>query len=370
LKKKIEDILDALSINISLRMEYKGKTILDDKLAKLLYLISEKGSILSASRSLGIPYSRAWERISRIEKILGVKIVNRRRGGVHGGGTSLTEEGKILLDFFLQKARHHRVGDFGDLKLLSQILRTDLVFAGSNDPILEEILYMFSTEFGYGVDIYWVGSTGGFLAIFLGEADLVGCHLLDPASGDYNIPYLQKYWLLDSVIVVRGFMREISLAHRDGLELNKVDDIIDKGYRIVNRNLGSGTRILLDLMIEDSAKRRGVSKLELIREINGYDVEVKTHYDVAKAIISGEADAGIVLTYIAEKHGLKHKSIKWEIYDLIIPVVAIKKDVVKEFIKFIRNKEVKKFINKHIGYKTLNDTGKIVYKPKHYKIKI
>ena len=358
----IEDIIKKAKLKIQLKLEYKGKTILDDETAKLLFLIDKKGSILSASKVLGIPYSRAWDWITRIEKILGMEIVKRKRGGERGGGSLLTGTGKKLLEFYENNAKKHNLDAFKHKGLVSDSLNADLIFAGSHDPLIELLLKRFSEATNFEFEIHWVGSTGGFLSIILGEADVVGCHLLDIETGSYNVPFLKKYNLENEVVVIRGFIREVSLVYSPSLEIGGVEDIVDKGIRIVNRNPGSGTRVLLDLILREIARERHVDFEELVKNIDGYDYEVKTHTDVAKAIKSGVADAGISLTYIATKYGLKFIPLRHENYDFVIRIKSLEKPALKAFLDYFRRKETREFINSKRGYKAMKDMGKIIYK--------
>ncbi|RLE51694.1 MAG: hypothetical protein DRJ26_05495, partial [Candidatus Methanomethylicota archaeon] len=79
---------------------YRGEIILDSKLAEVLKLVDKRGSLLTACRSLGLSYSRIWERISKIENLLGLKLIEARRGGRGGGGTILTNNAKKLLKMY------------------------------------------------------------------------------------------------------------------------------------------------------------------------------------------------------------------------------------------------------------------------------
>ena len=174
-----EKILSGLSARITLLLEYRGQVIIDERLAQLLKLIDQKGSILSAAKSLGTSYSRAWEWISKAERILGVELVMRRRGGISGGGARLTEEGKKLLNYYFEKAKECGLMFPREVSVVPKEKLPDIFFAGSHDPILENLFGHFAKQTKYKIEISWIGSSGGLLALMLREADISGTHLLD-----------------------------------------------------------------------------------------------------------------------------------------------------------------------------------------------
>jgi len=365
-----ERVLSNLRSRIALLLEYRGRVVVDERLAQLLKLIDEKGSILAAAKSLGTSYSRAWEWISKAERILGVELVMRRRGGISGGGAKLTEEGRKLLSYYFEKARECGLTFPREVSVMPKEKLPDIFFAGSHDPILENLFGYFAKQMGYKVEISWIGSSGGLLALMLGEADISGIHLLDPDSGEYNIPYLRKYWIHDRVIVIRGYQREVSLAYSPQITLEGIEDLISGKIKIVNRNPGSGTRILLDQILRDIAKKNKLSFRKLTEKIPGYFFEVKTHIEVAKAIAAGKADAGLVLTFIAKSFNLRCISLRWEWYDFVILLERLKKKSVRDFITFLKSDTAKSIIKACQGYKVSDELGNIVYAPSNAPYKI
>ncbi len=336
--KDIETIISELSKRTEIILEYRGTRVMDQQTALLLRLIEKYGSILKASISAGIPYSKAWDIITRIERILGIKIVERKRGGAERGGTRLTDYGIKLLEYY-EKLQH----DFIDkhhktMEAWHEHKEPDLIVMGSHDLLLERLLYILKNENDVKIHSSWIGSCGGILAIIIGEADIAGVHLLDPATKRYNYNIIERYGLSGAAILVRGYDRELVLAYNPYYSYNNIDDImndiINGKIKIINRNRGSGTRILFEALLKEYAQKREID----YNIIKGYNVEVSTHQEVAEYITSGKADIGITLRHLAEAYGLKYINIAKEHYDFIINIDSTRKSIVKTFINILKNK--------------------------------
>ena len=342
----------------TLILEVDGSKVVDEDLARLLLLIDRGGSILSASRILKIAYSRAWESIARAERILGVRLVEPRRGGRSGGGAKLTAAGRKLLELYLEEYR----------RLLGRRLAVEearieapeLVYAGSNDLLLEHIFGLMKSEGIESIEVAWIGSAGGLSLLMLGEADLAGIHLYDPETGEYNAPYISRYWLENRVVLVRGYERELGFASRKAFE-DPIEAIVSGRAKLVNRNLGSGTRVRLDCLLKERSVELGKPFSELIRGIRGYGEEVKTHLDVVRAIASGRADIGLTIRWMAEKYGLNFKPIGWEKFDFVIPVESLKRKPVKVFLKALASEELRGLVEGLSGYRVSKDSGRVIY---------
>ncbi len=284
--------LRGLKPKATLILEKDGVEIIDEKTAGLLLLIQRTGSILTASKILGLAYSRAWEAIAKIERSLKLKIVEAKRGGRSGGGAKLTKHGEKILQFYLSE--YHRLLHRSLVIRRGGVEAPELIYAGSNDLLLEHI---FGTMRRKGIELIeaaWIGSSGGLSSLMLREADLAGLHLYDPSTGEYNTPFLQRYWLEDQVVLVRGYYRELGFASRIDLD-DPLSSLINGELKIINRNLGSGTRIFLDHLIKEAAERLGLSFREAVKGIRGYGEEVNTHMEVVRAIAMGKADVGLTL---------------------------------------------------------------------------
>ena len=216
-------------------------------------------------------------------------------------------------------------GEEVEVELFREYEPARLYFVGSHDPLLDRVLA------DVGAKTIYVGSMGGLRALIRGEADMAGTHIYE--DGEFNIPVLRKLGARN-VALVRGFKREQGLivARGNPKGITSVEDIAKRGdIVIVNRPRGSGTRALLDRLLQEAANRLGVDFNELVKRIRGYTYEVKTHTAVAAAVAQGRADVGIGVRYAAELYGLDFIPIGWEWYDL-----AVRRDLVDEAKRLIR----------------------------------
>jgi len=247
------------------------------------------------------------------------------------------------------------------VKLFSHQYRpADLYIVGSHDIGLDRLIPML----GLNVKIVNVGSLEGLKAVIREEADVAGIHLVDEDTGEYNVPYLERYNVRNAVLI-RGYMREQGLIVAKGNphDVRSVEDIVDRGLTIVNRNRGSGTRALLDMKLREIAKARGLSFEELTSRIKGYYYEVKTHTAVAAAVAQGRADVGIGIRVAAELYNLDFISLGWEYYDLLVPMSRLEKSSVKRLLELLKSPEAARELEK-LGYKIPSDIGAIVWTPK------
>ena len=354
--RDIESIISEITKRFEILLEYRGIKIMDSQIAILLKLVDKYGSILKASISAGVPYSKAWEIITRIENTLGIKIVEKKRGGMKRGGTRLTDAGRRLLEYYEELQREN----IGATPFIERNIDSlpDLIVMGSHDLLLERILYYISSKYQAKIQKAWIGSCGGVLAIITNEADIAGIHLFNQETMAYNKGIIEKYGLKGSAILIRGYDRELVLAYNPYYSYNKlkdiVTDIIDGKIKIVNRNKGSGTRILFDRILKETAERKG--KLLLYDKIRGYSIEVSTHQDVAEYIASGKADAGITIKHLAKIYGLKFMDIAREHYDFIINTNTTRKLMVNTFITTLKN-EIRKIMAGLEGYYIPSNIG-------------
>src|SRR5262249_28434452 len=152
---------------------------------------------------------------------------------------------------------------------------------GSHCVGLDYLLGLLARE-GVRSKVLWVGSTGGLAAARRGECDLAGVHLLDPETGTYNVPYLSE-----EVELLRGYGRLQGLVYRPGdarFEGRGVAEAVaealaDPGCVMVNRNRGSGTRVLIDRLLGGARPP-------------GYWAEARSHNAVVAAVAQGRADWG------------------------------------------------------------------------------
>ncbi|MCX9084721.1 MAG: molybdopterin biosynthesis protein [Candidatus Methanoperedens sp.] len=246
-----------------------------------------------------------------------------------GAITTLSEA-----DGFIEIPSNIEIIDAGEdveVTLTRELDDPDLFFVGSQCFGLDTI-----TDLGdLKMKIINVGSTGGLSAIKNGIADIAGVHLLHE-SGVYNTPFLEKFGIKDAVLV-KGYLREQGLIIRPESNIGQFEDIINA--RFINRNTGSGTRVMTDLKLREIARVRNISFEGLISNIKGYHTQAKTHSAVAAAVKLGKADVGVGIRTAAELNGLKFIKIADEEYDFVIPKRLMETKEIQKFLEVIRSRE-------------------------------
>lgn len=195
-----------------------------------------------------------------------------------------------------------------EVQLLHPELRpTDLAALGSHCIGFDHLLGLLANQ-GYRVKMVPVGSTGGLTAAGRGEADVAGIHLMDEETGEYNVPFLP-----DGVRLLRGYRRRQGIAfRRTDQSLMEADEetlsaLLRAGtLRMVNRNAGSGTRVLIDQLLGGAHPA-------------GYLHQARTHHAVAAAVEQGRADWGVTLDTVAAAAGLEFRFLQDEQYDFAVP---------------------------------------------------
>jgi putative molybdopterin biosynthesis protein len=230
-------------------------------------------------------------------------------------------------------------------------LENTVVSIGSHDLILDVVADMMPNLFhGVNLSSTHVGSMGGLLALKNGEAHIAPTHLLDEASGVYNIPILQKLFPNKQMALIKGVGRIQGIMVKKGnpLQITGITELA-KG-RYVNRQRGAGTRVLLDYLL----KKDGIDPAT----IQGYDREAATHMAVAAAIQGGSADAGMGILSAAQAMGLDFVPIGVEEYDFAIPVEYLELEHVQRFIQTLKSSEFLSALEKLEGY-TAKQCGRI-----------
>jgi putative molybdopterin biosynthesis protein len=210
-------------------------------------------------------------------------------------------------------------GDVVEVQLLGQGWRpADLVVIGSHCVGLDFLLGRLQEQ-GFSSKFLAVGSTGGLLAAQRGECDVAGIHLLDPKTNTYNRPFVTE-----GLKLLPGYGRLQGIVFRHGdarFESNDVakavtNALADPSCILVNRNRGSGTRILIDQLLGKA-------------QPPGYLTEAKSHNAVAAAVAQGRADWGVAIATVAADAGLGFLPLQEEQYDFVVPASRWDRPAVK-----------------------------------------
>ncbi len=232
-----------------------------------------------------------------------------------------------------------------------EINRTIMVL-GSHDLTIDLIAQQLATQ-SVRVTSANVGSLGGLIAIGRGEAHLAGSHLLDPESGEYNLKYIREYLPDLPVTVLALVEREQGLILQDGNPkgISELSDLGRGDIQFVNRQRGSGTRLLMDYHLD----QLGVESVE----IQGYDWEEYTHLTVAAAVASGRADCGLGVRGAAIALDLDFIPLFDERYDLVIPQVFFEAQLLEPLIELLNDPSFQELVDEIPGYRA-SGMGQII----------
>jgi len=189
-----------------------------------------------------------------------------------------------------------------------------------------------------------VGSLGGLIALKRRESHVAGTHLLDTDTGEYNLSYIAEYLPDLPVTLMVWAEREQGLIVRAGnpKTIEDITDLAREDVSYINRQKGSGTRVLLDYELN----KAGISA----SAIQGYTEEEYTHLAVAAAVASGRADCGLGITASARALGLDFVPLYKERYDLVIPCRYLDGPLLQPLMELVHNSEFRLALNKLDGY--------------------
>jgi len=240
-------------------------------------------------------------------------------------------------------------------RVKSRRIEGALLASGSNDPILDMLqtfmkksypeFYIFSAN---------TGSTDGLKALNSGYTDIAWSHLFDPKTGEYNIPFLPTYLPAVKPVVVNLFYRDLGfiVAPKNPFHIEGFEDLIQKDLKFINRQKGSGTRLLLDHHL----KRLRISA----SKIDGYEREVYTHFEIGLSILSKEADVGIATITVSKLLGLPFIPIVRESFDMLLDQSTFFERGVQAFIEILNSKEFRTRVER-LGSYDFKNSGKILY---------
>ena len=238
------------------------------------------------------------------------------------------------------------------LRGLAEIGRT-IVAIGSHDLVLDVASSALrSTDPLITLASSNVGSLGGLVALRDGLCHLAGSHLLDPDTGQYTLPYVDRL-LGDGpeIAVIRLVHRDQGLMVRRGnpAGIAGIEDLTRPELRYVNRQRGAGTRVLLD----HELSRRGLDATQ----ISGYSREEHTHLAVAAAVAAGRADAGMGILAAARAFGLDFIPVAREPYDLVLRASTVDDGLLAPLWTLLQQRDFQAQVESLGGY-SCSETGR------------
>ena len=234
------------------------------------------------------------------------------------------------------------------------IIKNNIIVTGSHDLVLDILRNELQENFtGYQLVSFNVGSMGGLIALKQKRTHCATAHLLDPESGEYNFPYLNKILPEEELVVVNLTYREQGMIVKKGnpKKIKGLSDLSREDVKFINRQKGSGTRVWLDY----SLKKEGIDPLT----ISGYFREEYTHLMVASAVAEGNADVGLGILSAARAFDLDFIPLAKERYDIIIPKEYYSSLKIQRLLDIIRTDKFKKKVLRMGGY-DLSQSGKVL----------
>ncbi|MBA4383142.1 MAG: hypothetical protein C0410_00250 [Anaerolinea sp.] len=228
-----------------------------------------------------------------------------------------------------------------------------LRFAGSHDLAVAWIASHFDEiSPGCRIHLNFSGSLSGLMALAEGKADVAGSHLWDTETNLYNLPFINKLFPGDKIVLITLAKRRIGWYVKPGNPkgFTGINDLIRKDIHFVNRNVGSGIRVYFDSKL----KSCGINS----NDIFGFDNQKMTHTDVAIEIVEGRADVGLGMEAAAKAHNLDFLFEDLERYDLVIRQEQLEKTPIKDLIAWLKSEKLIQVLDRLGGYES-SETGSI-----------
>jgi len=231
---------------------------------------------------------------------------------------------------------------------------TDNIVISGQDLVLDILGKYIEKASSYNPLRSYTGSLTSLISMYNGECDIVSLHMFDGDTGEYNLPYIKKILVGYPYILLNLLSRKAGFYVQKGnpLNLRSWTDLGRQDIKMVNREKGSGARILLDEQLR-------INKISA-KEINGYDHEESTHLSVASAVSTGAADVGVGIEKAAKIVGVEFIPLITERYDLAIrktpesaPLISIVKEI-------LTSRQFQAEINS-LGDYDITQTGTIIY---------
>ena len=229
-----------------------------------------------------------------------------------------------------------------------------LIIAGSNDPLLDKTITLFNKEHDDHIAVFGnMGSMGGLRTLRQNFCHMASSHLLQEDGEEYNFDFALSE--LDNLPAVVNFCRReqgILVQKGNPKGISEVGDLVKKGVKMVNRPLGTGTRLLLDKELKEAGLNG--------EAIDGYHEEFGKHIDVGIEVLSGRADAAPAIRAVAGLLNLDFLPMRWERFDLLIPKERFFDKGVQLFLGMLNEAPFKKMFGQSTGY-DLSASGKVVF---------
>ena len=313
-----------MRIQIRPTLVFGSKNVKDPVVIDLVWLtsllkdIDQGKTLMSACKKVGLSYRNVWQKVNEVETALGFKLMER----VRGHGSQLSEYAKYLIQFtedFDDKTRRlgqtslaHLEEGFASFRNKSE---KRWRFASSSDPIIQAAVAGFEK-----FELSTAGSGEALERLLNYESDIAGYHVSDAQASKTIAKRLQKEGM--QIFPVMKRVQGLMVAKGNPHHITGLKDLLRPNIRFINRQKSSGTRLLLDTILN----KEGIDP----KKIKGYEHEEFTHSAIATSILAKKADVGVGVKSIAIENGLDFIQLKDELFFLAMSVeLALNKDVTK-----------------------------------------
>jgi putative molybdopterin biosynthesis protein len=288
--------------------------LLRHPLMDLLQAVAQQGSISAAARQLNLSYRHVWGELKRWEEVMGHELIVWEKGQ----SARLTEFGDKLM--WAERQTQARLAP------QIEALRADLerTFAVAFDPDAHVLtlyashddalprLREYAAEQGLHLDIRFCGSVDAIRALNEGRCTLAGFHTQSQASKTSHAAKAYRGLLQPGLHKIIGFATRVQgliVAPGNPLQLHSLKDVVQTRARFVHRSLGTGTRVLLDDVLEQAQLT--------LSDLNALPDDEPSHTALAEAIASGRSDVGLGIESTARARGLGFVPLLQEHFHLV-----------------------------------------------------
>ncbi|MBU1358824.1 MAG: helix-turn-helix transcriptional regulator [Gammaproteobacteria bacterium] len=344
--------MQQIELSYAITPRRAGRTLIRNPLMELLNAVREHGSISAAAKALGLSYRHVWGELKRWETTFGHALVT----GERGRSAQLSELGDRLL--WAERQAQARLAPqiealHADLERAFALAFDDSIHVlslhASHDDALALLRAHAASSAQLQLDIRFTGSVDAISALNQGRCVMAGFHTLERPPMGSLAQRTYKPLLKPGLHKIIGFARRtqgLIVAPGNPLGLRSLDDLQSRHVRYVNRPLGTGTRVLLDEMLEQG----GLDA----QSLTGYERCEPSHSAVAQTIAAGEADAGLGIESAAHGAGLGFVPLVHERYHLACLKGALEQPAVAAFLALLRGSAWQHRLGTLAGYESAN----------------
>ena len=337
----------ALHLDLVWSAGAQPRRAIEPELFQLLEAIRETGKLTSATARVGLPYRQAWGLIAKWSGVIGQPLVSKEQGR----GTQLTGLGERLLwlrERIEARLSPHLESAVSEVEqqlsgMLDEPQPTICLYA-SHDLVLAELRDLLRTRPGPKLDVRFVGSLDGVVALCKARCDLAGFHIPEGGLGsDVTLAY--QPWLKPRLQRLIHFVKRrqgLMVAPDNPKGIRGIADIVRTRARFINRQRGSGTRLALERLLADQGIDRS--------EITGFYSEEFTHLAVAAAVASGMADVGFGIEAAAKKLRLEFIPMFTEDYYLLAKKEALEQKNIADLVEMLKSPAFRALASSIPGY--------------------